>query len=205
MERIFALFWRKATIYGGQGCELSPHVGEKVEKMSKIKHLNKTLTAESGATPEVKVKESNSDGFTERMRRLVSGVGSVAKLARNCGISESTVKNWVDGVADPSRARCLALARGTGASLLWLVSGEGPMWAKDVNSAAAGDSQSQVLSQESLTIAVQLAIEAVEERRGTLPPSQMAELIAIIYELLVDGLPEAKILRLARASAMEER
>jgi len=46
---------------------------------------------------------------------------------------------------------------------------------------------------------VQLAAEALGER--TLPPEKHAELVSLIYEGLMDGLPEARILRFARLAA----
>lgn len=42
-----------------------------------------------------------------------------------CGFSEGVVRSWRDGNTDPSRARCVTLARTLGISLVWLVAGEG--------------------------------------------------------------------------------
>lgn len=163
----------------------------------KNKALNQTLTAPAASSGGVNVPSSNLDAFSERMRQLVKAVGSVAEIARKCGFPESTVKNWADGGADPSRERCVLLARGTGASVLWLVTGEGPMWAADIAQAASPE-QSQGLRRDDLTMALQLAAEALEGK--SLPPPKHAELVTLIYELLEEGLPEAKVLRFARAA-----
>lgn len=72
------------------------------------------------------------DRFADRMRLLIDHLGSVAEVARSCGVSEAVVRSWRDGKSDPSRERCLKIANGSGASLLWLMCGVGPMWAKDV-------------------------------------------------------------------------
>jgi transcriptional regulator with XRE-family HTH domain len=64
---------------------------------------------------------------------------------------------------------------------------------------SAETTMSQPLSNDALTMAVQLAAEALDGR--SLPPPDYAELIGLIYEGLVDGLPEAKILRFARIGA----
>ncbi|MGH6755189.1 MAG: hypothetical protein ACREDP_23795, partial [Bradyrhizobium sp.] len=80
----------------------------------KNKELSATLTQKEKAGTKVNVPEANVDAFAERMRQLVKAVGSVAEIARKCGFPESTVKNWADGGADPSRERCVILARGTG-------------------------------------------------------------------------------------------
>lgn len=44
-----------------------------------------------------------------------------------CGFSEGVVRSWRDGNTDPSRARCVTLARTLGISLVWLVAGEGAL------------------------------------------------------------------------------
>jgi hypothetical protein len=58
---------------------------------------------------------------------LIYKVGSVTEIARMCGFSEGVVRSWRDGNTDPSRARCVTLARTLGISLVWLVAGEGTM------------------------------------------------------------------------------
>jgi hypothetical protein len=55
-----------------------------------------------------------------------------------CGFSEGVVRSWRDGNTDPSRARCVTLARTLGISLVWLVAGEGAMQV-DSSSAPAND------------------------------------------------------------------
>src|SRR5699024_248874 len=67
------------------------------------------------------------EGFTARIRLLIKKYGGVSRIARICGFSEGVVRSWRDGRSDPSRMRCLALARGLDISLLWLMTGNGPM------------------------------------------------------------------------------
>jgi hypothetical protein len=54
---------------------------------------------------------------------------------------------------------------------------------------------------ETLTLALQLAGEVLEEKGLSLPPNKRAEVISLIYDLLEEGMPEAKVLRFARAAA----
>lgn len=61
-------------------------------------------------------------------------------------------------------------------------------------------SVSHAMSKERLTLALQLVEEALAERHGTLPPPKKAELALAIYELLEEGLQQAKVLRFARAA-----
>ena len=63
--------------------------------------------------------------FAERIKLLIQRVGSATEIARMCGFSEGVVRSWRDGNTDPSRARCVTLARTLGISLVWLVAGEG--------------------------------------------------------------------------------
>ncbi len=65
--------------------------------------------------------------FSDRIKALIYKVGSVTEIARMCGFSEGVVRSWRDGNTDPSRARCVTLARTLGISLVWLVAGEGAM------------------------------------------------------------------------------
>jgi transcriptional regulator with XRE-family HTH domain len=67
--------------------------------------------------------------FAERIRLLIQRVGSATEIARMCGFSEGVVRSWRDGNTDPSRARCVTLARTLGISLVWLVAGEGALQA----------------------------------------------------------------------------
>lgn len=63
--------------------------------------------------------------FSDRIKLLIQRIGSVTQIARMCGFSEGVVRSWRDGNTDPSRARCVTLARTLGISLMWLVAGEG--------------------------------------------------------------------------------
>ncbi|MFC5436716.1 multiprotein-bridging factor 1 family protein [Rhodanobacter umsongensis] len=67
--------------------------------------------------------------FAERINLLIQRVGSATEIARKCGFSEGVVRSWRDGNTDPSRARCVTLARTLGISLVWLVAGEGALQA----------------------------------------------------------------------------
>ncbi len=200
--------------------------------------MTESMTRKNLGHSSVSVPFVNPDGFQGRMKMLIEALGSAAEVARRCGFSEAVVRSWRDGKSDPSRERCIALSRGTGASLLWLVMGAEPMWAKDLAphardthliafgdpsdpavqaaeqrrtqaikdfsagvkaAEAASESHSQELRREALTMALQLAAEALGGR--SLPPEKHAELVSLIYEGLVDGLPEAQILRFARLAA----
>jgi len=69
--------------------------------------------------------QASGGSFADRIRLLIQRVGSATEIARMCGFSEGVVRSWRDGNTDPSRARCVTLARTLGISLVWLVAGEG--------------------------------------------------------------------------------
>lgn len=83
--------------------------------------------------PPAELQETRPNGvsasFAERIRLLIQRVGSATEIARMCGFSEGVVRSWRDGNSDPSRARCVTLARTLGISLVWLVAGEGTIQA----------------------------------------------------------------------------
>ncbi len=69
----------------------------------------------------------DAETFAERIKLLIQRVGSATEIARMCGFSEGVVRSWRDGNTDPSRARCVTLAKTLGISLVWLVAGEGTL------------------------------------------------------------------------------
>lgn len=88
--------------------------------MDKVTH-DQALPSASEADP------TETGGFSARIGALIRTYGGASQIARMCGFSEGVVRSWRDGRSDPSRERCLALARGLGISLLWLVAGDGAM------------------------------------------------------------------------------
>lgn len=68
-----------------------------------------------------------ASSFASRVRAVIKMSGSVSEIARRCGFSEGVVRSWRDGNTDPSRGRCVTMARTLGLSLVWLAAGEGPM------------------------------------------------------------------------------
>lgn len=82
--------------------------------------------------------------FADRIKLLIQRVGSATEIARMCGFSEGVVRSWRDGHTDPSRARCVTLARTLGISLVWLVAGEGAL---QIDQGASGADDSQYTSE----------------------------------------------------------
>jgi phage repressor protein C with HTH and peptisase S24 domain len=72
------------------------------------------------------VTDDSSSSFVARLRLLV-GEDSVAAFARKCGIGESLMRSYLLG-SDPGRQNVEKIWKGSGCSIKWLMTGEGPMY-----------------------------------------------------------------------------
>ncbi|WEN15409.1 helix-turn-helix transcriptional regulator [Rhodanobacter sp. AS-Z3] len=142
--------------------------------------------------------------FSDRIKLLIQRVGSATEIARMCGFSEGVVRSWRDGNTDPSRARCVTLARTLGISLVWLVAGEGALQGEvnvtgydEQHSAekitphrpsnrSQGQSllSSDALDTQRLNTAVQILQSELSLTDSKLALSENADLIAKLYEIL---------------------
>lgn len=135
-----------------------------------------------------------------RIQCLIRTAGSASAIARSCGVSEGTVRNWRDGHSDMSRERCVMLAQALGISLLWLVTGEGAMRAEPQVSAApavlaappalpeptgtARHAHAPAVDARLLASALRLLQSYIGLAGGSLDPSQRADVLVELYELL---------------------
>ena len=78
---------------------------------------------------------SNSNlQFADRMAKILELFnGNVSELARQAGIAPPSAQRWVDGESDPKMSNLLRLADATNVNLLWLATGQGPMFASGAN------------------------------------------------------------------------
>ncbi|KGI76609.1 transcriptional regulator [Oleiagrimonas soli] len=149
--------------------------------------------------------ERDIDEFAERINVLSKRYGSVSKIARICGFSEGVVRSWRDGRSDPSRARCVALAKGLGISLMWVVAGEGPMQnegEQDRTPPSMANISAKPMDPKRLSAAVEI-LESTLRLAGADPSiARNSDLLADYYELLghTDPVQRAKI-----ASVLNQR
>lgn len=149
-----------------------------------------------------------SGSFSERIRLLIQRVGSATEIARMCGFSEGVVRSWRDGNTDPSRARCVTLARTLGISLVWLVAGEGSLQIdpniltmEEQSSAEKADTQrvpsraghivarlgSTKVDAKRLSAAVQILQSELSLAGGELSLAENTDLLSELYEILGPG------------------
>lgn len=86
----------------------------------------------------------------------------------------------------------------------WLLTGAGAerrnaLQDKDSGGNEAVPSASQPMRSEDLTLAIQLAEEALDGKR--LEPADYAQLVTLIHSALVNGLPSAQVLAFARPAS----
>jgi hypothetical protein len=127
-----------------------------------------------------------------------------AQFAPAVGLHKNTLGTYERGEREMG-VTALARLVGLGWNANWLLTGQGPQridaaW-RVAEAHADYVTPSQDLSADHLTIALELADEAL---RGLwLPRRGYAELVALVYDALTQGLPYAAILDIARPAARE--
>lgn len=161
------------------------------------------------AMPVPMTKADEGGNLPRRIQQLIDNNGGLANIARRCGFSEGTVRNWRDGRSDISRKRCVTLSRVLGISLVWVVCGEGPMESNVNCSGSKGASPSSsdpnefeaprrsliaqraALDPSLLAAALRLLQSYIGCMGGSLNTSSRANLLAELYEILARvGEPE---------------
>jgi hypothetical protein len=140
-----------------------------------------------------------ASSFASRVRAVIKMSGSVSDIARRCGFSEGVVRSWRDGNTDPSRGRCVTMAKTLGLSLVWLAAGEGPMMLDGSGEDAVARSESSetrrdgreasaptigVLDPSRLAAAMKLLQSDIEMTGSRFSPVRHADLVAEMYSIL---------------------
>ncbi|MBB5881186.1 transcriptional regulator with XRE-family HTH domain [Xanthomonas arboricola] len=124
--------------------------------------------------------------------------------AEKLGVPLKTYQTYEQGKREPD-LRTLEAIWDQGYDLHWLLFGseedsEKPLRYKGSSpDEAVGHALSQSPRLESLTLAIQLAEEALDG--GRLEPADYAQLVSLIHDALVNGLPSAQVLAFARPAA----
>jgi len=155
------------------------------------------------------MKHEDAHGFSARLNEAMDrvttlpprGEGRGIWLARQFDVTEATANGWLTGRFRPLPARARALADMLGVSHDWLYFGTGspgetheqPM-RKD-----AGAPSARVLH-ETLASALRLVAQAIGRDRH-LRPQEHAALVLMVMDLQNEGLPEARVIDIARRQA----
>lgn len=71
------------------------------------------------------MNSETTDGLAERIRRCAAMAGSGDLLAQKTAIPRRTLETYLTGQSEPKASRLVAIAKAAGASIEWLVTGEG--------------------------------------------------------------------------------
>lgn len=139
----------------------------------------------------------------QRLTHIRASV-SQRQFAEELGVPLRTYQNYEQDKREPDLRTLLGL-HGRGWNLNWLLTGEGQERLEALQDKELEDSEpvkkpsSQIPRLESLKLAIQLAEEALDG--GKLEPADYAQLVTLIHDALVNGLPSAQVLAFARPAA----
>jgi transcriptional regulator with XRE-family HTH domain len=135
----------------------------------------------------------------QRLKQVRASTTQV-DMAEQLGVAHRTYAGYERGESEMG-VEALARLVGLGWNANWLLTGTGPERLSIPETASQSGSQS--LRHPNLKIALQLVAEALGPMRAT--PDQHAELVILVFELLEDGLPEARVLHFARRAVTAAR
>ena len=93
--------------------------------------------------PTSQLGDSNYDLFKNRISLIAESAGGASSLARMADVAESVVRKWKNGASEPTRPKLISLSVATNVSLVWLMTGEGPMRLDNQPSAAVDNEMSE--------------------------------------------------------------
>jgi transcriptional regulator with XRE-family HTH domain len=137
-----------------------------------------------------------SPGIGRRISEAADRLGTRTSAYKVMGVSSAALQRYIKEENSPPFDALARLCVATSVSLDWLATGEGEVLTEARQ--AAPLQSSQPLRRQDLTLALQLAAEALGNK--VLPLEKHAELVMLLYELLEEGVPQAKVLRFARAA-----
>ena len=142
--------------------------------------------------------------FGQRVRTVL-GKTSVRSFARDVGIDEKSLRQYMAGATDPSRRTVIAMAKAGGVTVQWLATGEGPMRKGELGDASKTHKAEALLFDPELLVDVVSGVEeGLVDAGATMDPEKKGQLLVAIYQLYSDSgaAPDKEaILRLVRSAA----
>lgn len=152
-----------------------------------------------------KVRQHDLVSMAARLART-RGSASQKSHADSLGVALRTYQNYERGEREPSLEVLGGLiARGWSAN--WLLTGEGPERATaafDTDSRPAGSVEAGVSHTMNLDV-LRMAVGLADRLLGRETPPDYAEIVSLIHDLLLEGLPEAQIVSIAGRQASSRR
>ncbi|TAA42499.1 helix-turn-helix domain-containing protein [Pseudoxanthomonas winnipegensis] len=146
------------------------------------------------------VDESQGRDFQRRLAEAMMRAGlDTTTLAKDAEVQEDVVQSLLNGAYGIHSVPAVALLRvakalnTTGAELL--------LGRREDSGGSQALPQSQPVQLDDWKIAFQLVADFLEVEDLTLPPPKHAEVVYLVHDLLLEGLPRAKVLQFVRAAA----
>lgn len=121
-----------------------------------------------------------------RIKQCAQRVGGGNELARKAGIPRRTLENYLSGDNEPKASGLAAIAEAASVSAAWLLTG-GDQPPADQPAASAPP-----LNLEALAGAVRIVEGWLDAHDRVMPPSKKAEVVSMIYELIIEDIEEGK-------------
>ena len=162
----------------------------------------------SGTYLRIGTRSAASDSGSDLPMEVAPGIGSRISAAAEdvvtrksaadvMGVSTDALQRYVREENQPTFAAIARLCAASGRSLAWMASGHEPP-----DAAGAGPLEaSHDLSEQHLTVALELADNALASIDRWLPRPQYALFVRLLYQGIANGLPNAQITQLASALA----
>jgi len=125
----------------------------------------------------------------ERIRQLQPRFATLAEMAETAGVTTEQLRKWKLGRANPSFSAMVRLADAAGVSVDWLAHGgasQGPATLDDVVGQGVGH-----LNESAFRLAVQWSQECISDANLELTAKRQAELISVLYDVLVEAIEAA--------------
>ena len=120
-------------------------------------------------------------------------------LARKSASTEMTISNWLNDAVQADHVKAAQLFRiadAVGMDPHLLLLGR----TRPASQSQIAESPPLVLDRENLRLALQVVADVLDAHGRELPAAKHAEAVTLAYELLAEGLPQAKVARFTRAA-----
>ncbi len=184
------------------GVYVSADMPEAIALQQDSSQLSSSLGLHELITSATTDMSGHQQNLARRMQMLIRAEGSMASIARRCGFSEGAVRSWRDGNSDISRERCVVLARTLNISLIWLITGEGPMRSLTASGESVNDAAPAMTPAEPRAVAAQNNQTQPQARARAVNPRVLAAALRLLQSYI--GLLGGSLNPLQRADALAE-
>lgn len=134
---------------------------------------DETIAVDLSASPD------EADRFPHRLADLIGDM-SVRAFARKAGVSDTFLRQCLAGRTEPTRTKLIAIAQAGGASVDWLVTGNG---SQHNGNTAVSVGPAARLDRQLLETIIEITESVLVESDGALTPAKKAHLVTAVYDM----------------------